>query len=599
VNTILQSQYESLFNRYQTLASAKNRQLKILSLGRLVSFIGIIPVLYAIYPLNPVVAGTLALGLLVTFLFLVKKYIRTEKQLAFTQQLSKINAEEIRALNGDLSSFDPGSEFIDPHHDYSFDVDLYGPASLFQFLNRTATGDGKKRLSILLNQCMRTVDEIKSRQEAISGLADMLDWRQKFTALGRTDKNSKQPSSDEILKQTAQLQSEKFLGVLIKVLPVLTLATLIFNIAGIIPNGFVLVLVLLQWAIFIAYSKTISKFSKQSNHQSKLLVQISEMFYLIENQDFNSRHLQNLKAKLTSDGNTASQITAKLRKTLDEFDYRQNIIVGFILNSLFLWDVRCMVKLNDWQKKYSHLLPQWFDIIAEWDALNSLANYNFNHPQWTTPQVSDSEFIIIAQDAGHPLIGETRCVRNSFTLTKNEQIAIITGANMAGKSTFLRTIGINLILASNGCKVFAQNFEFSPIRLFTNMRTSDNLMNDESYFYAELLRLQSILTLLREGEKLFVIIDEMLKGTNSVDKLNGSKALIQQLIYLEAHGIVATHDLGLTEITNTFPSVKNQCFEVELRQNDLSFNYKLTDGVTRTMNATFLMKKMGIIPNII
>ena len=225
-----------------------------------------------------------------------------------------------------------------------------------------------------------------------------------------------------------------------------------------------------------------------------------------------------------------------------------------------------------------------------------MSNCNYNHQEWATPDVSQSKFVFSAEDLGHPLIDEKRCIRNSFQLLPDEQIAIITGANMAGKSTFLRTIGVNLILASNGCKVCAAGFEFSPIRIYTNMRTSDNLMNDESYFYAELLRLQSMLNLLRNGEKLFVILDEMLKGTNSVDKLNGSKELIHQLISLNTHGIVATHDLGLTELARNIPSIKNQCFEVQLHNDELNFDYKLTNGVTRTMNATFLMKKMGIIP---
>ena len=167
---------------------------------------------------------------------------------------------------------------------------------------------------------------------------------------------------------------------------------------------------------------------------------------------------------------------------------------------------------------------------------------------------------------------------------------------MAGKSTFLRTIGINLVLASTGSNVCAGKFEFSPIRIYTSMRTSDNLMNDESYFYAELLRLQSMLTIIRNGENLFVILDEMLKGTNSVDKLNGSKELINQLISLSTHGIIATHDLGLTELTTKYLSIKNQCFEVLLQNDELKFDYKLISGITQTMNATFLMKKMGIIP---
>ena len=225
------------------------------------------------------------------------------------------------------------------------------------------------------------------------------------------------------------------------------------------------------------------------------------------------------------------------------------------------------------------------------------SNSNFNHPNWVTPEITGDRFHFRAEQVGHPLIDETRCVRNSFQITGEEQIVIITGANMAGKSTFLRTIGINLVLASNGCKVFAEKFEFSPVRIYTNMRTSDNLMNDESYFYAELLRLQSMLNLIRAGENLFVILDEMLKGTNSVDKLNGSKELLHQLVSLETHGIVATHDLGLTELSEKFSSIKNQCFEVQLNNDELNFDYKLTNGVTRTMNATFLMKKMGIIPH--
>ena len=243
------------------------------------------------------------------------------------------------------------------------------------------------------------------------------------------------------------------------------------------------------------------------------------------------------------------------------------------------------------------MICRWFEVIAEIDALISLANSNYNHPEWVSPVISNSGFHFKAEDLGHPLIAETRCIRNSFQIAGEEQIIIITGANMAGKSTFLRTVGVNLILASVGCKVCAASFEFSPIRVYTNMRTSDNLMNDESYFYAELLRLQAMLNLIRKDENLFVIVDEMLKGTNSVDKLNGSRELIHQLISFNTHGIVATHDLGLTELAGIYPeNLKNHCFEIQLNDNDLSFGYKLTDGVTKTMNATFLMKKMGIIP---
>jgi DNA mismatch repair ATPase MutS len=321
------------------------------------------------------------------------------------------------------------------------------------------------------------------------------------------------------------------------------------------------------------------------------------LLLLIENEVFKSAYLIHQKNKLFNHGLRASQITSSLQKILNQLDYRQNILVGFVLNSLFLWDILCIYRLHKWQKSYGGQLKEWFDVIAEIDSMVSLANFNYNHSEWVVPTIATDGFLIQAENLGHPLIDSVKRIDNHFNLSHEEQIVIITGANMAGKSTFLRTVGINLMLASMGCKVCATAFGFSPVRLFTNMRTTDNLMKDESYFYAELLRLKYMLDLLRQGEKLFIIIDEMLKGTNSIDKLSGSIELLKQLIRLDTHCIVATHDLKLTELFGDYPhTIKNQCFEVNLAGDELQFDYKLKDGVTSTMNATFLMRKMGIIP---
>jgi len=402
---------------------------------------------------------------------------------------------------------------------------------------------------------------------------------------------------NESIDQVIPLKSVALLKYLRILLPALTLLLIGISITGIDSHSFYKWLFFAQWITTGLYIKTIIKFHLKFESQGKLLSRYVEMLRQIETFDFKSSCLLSLKEQLAHQGKTASTITSELQKILDQFDYSKNILVGFILDSIFLWDIGCLVKLNKWQKDYAGVLPRWFEVIAETDALISLANCNYNHPEWTAPTLSGAEFRFEASEMGHPLIDETRCVHNSFQIIKNEQIVIITGANMAGKSTFLRTVGINLVLASTGCKVYAQSFCFSPVRLYTNMRTSDNLMNDESYFYAELLRLQTLLNMLRKGENLLVIIDEMLKGTNSTDKLNGSKALINQLIALNTHGIVATHDLSLTDLSTLYPSaIKNQCFEVQLHDDELTFDYKLSNGVTRTMNATFLMKKMGIIP---
>lgn len=597
MNSELLGKYQLLAKQYQLNCDSNKRRLKLISYARLFSFLGIIPTYYYLNLANGILALTAAFLLFTAFLLLIKKFIHAEKQMFFYQFLSEINLNEISALNRNLNPFDPGQEFIDPHHDFSYDLDLFGNGSLFQFLNRTVTGSGKIRLASLLKESKRTPEEILKRQTAIQELAEELTWRQHFMAIGKeTEEQKNHNQIDQTIRTLINLKSSKAIKRLLLALPAATLLLIGLNITGIVAGSYYLIPVFTQWIIFILYSKTISKFHKQFESQSKLLNRYSEMLLKIETKPFSSSYLTELKQKLISHHKPASRITFELQKILGEFDYRQNIMVGFVLNSVFLWDLRCISKLNDWQQQYGNELPYWFDVIAEMDALVSLANYNYNHPGWTTPIVQQSEFMLITVDLGHPLIDEKRSVRNSFCLTDQEQIAIITGANMAGKSTFLRTIGVNLILASNGCKVCAQTFEFGPIRLFTNMRTSDNLMNDESYFYAELLRLQTMLNLLRNGEGLFVIVDEMLKGTNSVDKLNGSKELISQLISLKTHGIVATHDLGLTELSENYPhSIKNLCFEVQLHHDELIFDYKLIAGVTKTMNATFLMKKMGII----
>lgn len=590
--------YRDLHKQYQVQAEKKKNELRMLSLARLVSFVSILPVIIILSPINTALAIGIVLLLLAFFLFLVKKFFASEKQLLYFQNLAKINQDEIDALKYDFSHFDPGTEFTEHQHNYSFDLDLYGAPSFFQFLNRTVTNHGKKHLASILNESFRTKEQIISKQEAIQELADKLNWRQHFMAISQeTEDNKSQVPIDELIRETIPLKHEKATHFLPLIFPILLAICTSLFFANVLTGQIFLIAFLAQFIIYMFHARTISKFNSLFQSQGKLLGKYAKMLQQVEKLDTKSEFIRTLKLQLSEKDKTASEITAELQRILDQFDYRQNIFVAFILNFILLWDIRCVAKLYRWQQKYAAKLPKWFEVIAEVDALVSLANCNFNHPDWTVPEVLDSGFHFRAENLGHPLIPEERCIRNSFEMKEAEQIVIITGANMAGKSTFLRTVGINLILASNGCKVCATDFKFSPVRIYTNMRTTDNLMKDESYFYAELLRLQAMLQLLRNGENLFVIVDEMLKGTNSIDKLNGSKELIHRLVLLKTHGIVATHDLGLTELASVYPAnLKNQCFEVQLNENDLSFDYKLKDGVTKTMNATFLMKKMGIIP---
>lgn len=593
----ISSQYEGLARKYQLQLEKNKLRLRIISWLRLGFFLSVIPVFIFLIPVSQLIGWGALFVCLVAFLLLVKQSVVTEKQLKYYQNLVDINTNEIRGIQRDFSQFDPGTEFIRPDHDYSFDLDLFGENSFFQFLNRTVTSEGKNKLAGSVQTSSQDTEAIRQKQLAINELAEYFDWRQQFLASGRnTEKNL---SSDSILHQNGAvlLKHISFLKIILVALPALTIVTGILWIIGLIPEQLFYATVFVQWVLFLSYSKTIGNFKKAFGLKTKVLLRYVDMLLLIEKKEFRSEYLNHQKSKLYNHGKPASEITSSLQKMLNELDYTQNILVGFVLDSLILWDIRCIYSLHQWQKTFGGQLAEWFDVTAEFDSLISLANLNYNHPEWAVPVVNTNGFTIQAENLGHPLIAHVKRIDNHFKISGQEQIVIVTGANMAGKSTFLRTVGINMILASQGCKVCATEFRFSPARLFTNMRTTDNLMKDESYFYAELLRLKHMLDLLHKGENLFIIIDEMLKGTNSVDKLNGSVELLKQLILLQTHCIVATHDLKLTELAGSFPAaIKNQCFEVNLSGDELRFDYKLKDGVTGTMNATFLMKKMGIIP---
>jgi DNA mismatch repair ATPase MutS len=254
-----------------------------------------------------------------------------------------------------------------------------------------------------------------------------------------------------------------------------------------------------------------------------------------------------------------------------------------------------MMRLEQWQQAYNDKLPRWFDALAEIEALASLSAFSYDNPGYVFPDISTDHFVIQAGDACHPLIPSIQRINNQISVTHRGHFNIITGANMAGKSTYLRTIGVNLILALAGAPVCAASFSCYPARIFTSLRTTDSLSTNKSYFYAELLRLKELIDRLNSGEELFILLDEILKGTNSTDKQAGSKALLTQLIGLGAAGFIATHDLELGNLINTFPEdVTNYCFEAEIIGEELHFDYKLKPGIAKNLNATFLMKKMGI-----
>ncbi len=285
----------------------------------------------------------------------------------------------------------------------------------------------------------------------------------------------------------------------------------------------------------------------------------------------------------------------KFDRLIHTLDTRLNLLAGTILNTLFLFDLQVISRLEHWKRANPELVRYLFDIPAEVDAGISIGTFIFNHPGFPMPTISSHQ--MDAEEIAHPLIHETKRVPNHFSAGKENRLFIVTGANMAGKSTFLRTLGVNMILAGMGAPVCAKRMSFRPVKILTGMRTTDSLAESESYFFAELKRLKMITERLQAGEKLMVLLDEILKGTNSTDKHKGSVALVEKMAGQEnCLAIIATHDLSLAEQANIFPeAVQNYCFESYIEKGELIFDYKLKRGVAKNMNAYFLMKKMGII----
>lgn len=592
MNEKLTEEFEQYLIQDESKRDQLTKTIQWLSVFRLAAFAGILFSL--IYLPDPFrfIASIICLGL---FFYFVRTFINKQRERELYKRLITINQNEILAINEVYHPFEGGEKFTDTHHSYSYDLDLFGEGSLFQFINRTGTELGEKRLAHFLTNLQFSRKILTQKQEALEELSKNVRWRQLLIARGQKH-DEKDFKLLQVLSKYQPLQREKLIKRFIQILPSIAILTLLLSAFTILPWGYFLTSFLINIGVISFFGQTINAYYHNFGSQSKILDNYRNLLKHIEEADFKSDHLKGIQEKLTFQNQKASAIIERLLKIMSRFDYRANIIFIFIADPVFLWDLQCVYKLDRWQREYHDQVNKWFDVIAEFDAISSLANVNHTHPDWSKPEFTNSSFLLSGKNLGHPLIKRLKRVGNDFNMGKKGTINIITGANMAGKSTFLRTIGVNMILAMNGCRVCADSFSLTPVPVYTNMRTTDNLQKDESYFYAELLRLQQMLELLNKETQVFIIIDEMLKGTNSIDKLNGSKALIEKLIALEANGLVATHDLKLTELKEQFPDkIINQCFEVSLVNDNLRFDYKLQDGVTTTMNATYLMKQMGII----
>lgn len=590
--------YTDRIKTFEVKVSNLNKRLKLLSLIRLFSFLTAIAVFYALYPVHVFFAAAAALTVIGLFIWSITTFNKTQIAREFYQRIKEINTNEQESLKGNIQAFDPGDGFIDPEHQFSFDMDIFGSGSLFQFLNRSRSEEGKSMLASLLSNNELNKKTIANKQKFVSELSGKTDFRHRFHASFSMAKTYTPDQKKQLLKwlfNEGSFFKSNALPVLSFLFPVMFIVILLLASFSVVTFNLVFYAFLLNLGIIGTKLKETNQIHSILSEHGTRLKEYAVLLSYIENETFQSPIADGLKASLHHQQETSSAILKKLGKLVDLFDNRLNLLMNVLMNGIFLWDFHCIRRLEKWKKGYKDSILHWFSCITSFDAYISLANYAFNYPEHTYPQITEERPFLSMINAGHPLINPNELVRNDFFMEERRFI-IVTGANMAGKSTFLRTVGINMVLAMAGAPVCADEFIFKPVKLFTSMRASDSLQKNESYFYAELKRLKELLTMLQQESRTMVILDEILKGTNSEDKQKGSKLFLKQLVKRKATGIIATHDLSLAALEQEHTNeIQNFCFEIEIDGEDIHFDYKLKEGVTKKMNASLLMAQMGLL----
>lgn len=595
---------DSVKDTYNRLKSGFGMELFIVrkrmlwtSVARMVLFIAGIAGLIFFYERGFWAVCAVAFLVFVPFLILVKYYGRLNARKRYLEKSVLVCSQELNATDYDWSDFEDGAAFADGEHSYSNDLDLFGDKSLYRMLNRTCTPDGSSRLASMMKNHSVSKADIDRYSEAVRELSSHTDFRIDYRVAGLI--NCEHLLDVESLKEWGRSRPVFYRRKIYSVLPVLVFSVNVMLIA----LGMADYVSYFAFGLFFSvsavvsfmFSGRISKVQSVYGKRLKSLETYSRLLERIEKSSFCSSHLKDVRVSLGRSGKPASGAISRLNRLMNELDQRNNFLVYFILNGLYFWELRQMIRIEKWKVDNMDELPVWISAVAEYDAFCSLATYAFNNPDNVYPEIIEGDFRYEAKALGHPMMRLEQCVCNDISIEKNPYFIIVTGANMAGKSTYLRTVGVNYLFACMGLPVRAESMRISPVRLVTSLRTTDSLMDNESYFFAELKRLKMIIDRLRSGEKLFIILDEILKGTNSVDKQKGSLALVSQLLDLGADGIIATHDLMLGSLRERFPDrISNYCFEADIKNNELSFSYRIREGVAQNMNACFLMNKMGI-----
>lgn len=593
--------YQNNIDQASAEISRLEKKINLYSLLRVLTLVGGGFFIYTAVSVEAVWLLYLALFIVViTFAWLVSKQSKFSALKDFNKALLQVNENEPGSIRNRTNIYDDGSEWLDDQHNYTSDLDIFGKQSLYHLLNRCATAFGRLQLAAWLKDASQN-DTILKRQAASLEIAGKRNWKVQFqAALLFAKAESERIEVSGLFKylKSSKESIPQWILTFLKIGPWLFYGSAV---AAFFYAPFLLIMFatgLANIILVIAFHERVNKAERMMGRVGNTLFHYSRAFRMIEEENWESPLCRELagRFKLSETNTPLSAQIKQLSQILTKLDYRLNMFVGTLLNISFAWDVRQYAAILEWKGLSKDYIEAAFDSVGTFEALQSIAGLHINYPNWSIPVISNgSQYTLKATEIGHPLIAAELRVNNDFELSDSLKIDIITGSNMAGKSTFLRTLGINTVLALCGAPVCAKSMELSNMKIFSYMRIKDSLNENISTFKAELNRLQLLLDVLKADEKVYFLIDEMLRGTNSVDKYLGSKAIIERLIAQRSVGIVATHDLQIAELEQEYPDyIRNFYFDIRVLGEEMTFDYKLKKGACKTFNASLLLRKLGI-----
>ena len=602
--------YQENIKKYNIETLRLKKVLNRISLLRLLIFVISSAILISLFSFNLITLVLIVLPILIICFDLVLKH---HNKIAYLKKhatfLKEINESEVLREKCNLEEFDTGNEFINQNHPYTSDLDIFGQHSIFQFVNRTTTESGRILLSEWLSEPAPN-DEIHDRQKAIKELSEKLDWSQDFQASGMYFQNKKSDYNKLLTWVEAPnvlLKNRlKYIGVAI-FLPILFLLVTYFfysNLGsekGIIYFSLMILVLLINHLILRKLKPQAEHIVETSTINLKTLRGYQALIKKIESEGFKSKKLCDLQSILMLGKYSAYNEINKLCRILDSSQQRpiKKVPIGGnyfypLLNSILLLDIYLIIGTEKWKSKNKVFLKSWAEVVSEFEVINSFAGFCYSNPSYTFPVITEKNNYVHFESLGHPLINSDNRVYNNFHAEGQGDIVMITGSNMAGKSTFLRTVGVNIVLALTGAPCCAKFGKVTHLKIYTSMRTQDNLMKGISSFFAELTRIEKMLKLIESSQNIFFLLDEMFKGTNSEDRHRGGFSLISQISKLKTSGIIATHDIELAKLSGNKKLVANYSFNSEIKDNSMIFSYKLHPEICNDFNASELMKKSGI-----